>query len=208
MNRSAIVDKAAYDMLQRYPDLAQDMPRNQNGGSTDGTLRCKTDLGLILDGIADDIENGGNEKTVQAANFYIGSSGELLHIRLQVFQSVYAHERLGYYAKQAITGDLTYDNTDSIIVGDWGITQDGGNCANVQTAIDTLTTLINDVIAPTGADYNTAADRLYFNRDLIAQECTGLTTAEFQYILNNITYSAFKTILDLMVKQHVREILS
>jgi len=191
LNRSAIVDKAAYDMLQRYPDLAQDMPRNQNGGSTDGTLRCKTDLGLILDGIADDIENGGNEKTVQAANFYIGSSGELLHIRLQVFQSVYAHERLGYYAKQAITGDLTYDNTDSIIVGDWGITQDGGNCANVQTAIDTLTTLINDVIAPTGADYNTAADRLYFNRDLIAQECTGLTTAEFQYILNNITYSAF-----------------
>ena len=44
-------------MFQQYPDLAQDMPRNQNGGSTDGTLRCKTDLGLILDGFIDD-ENG------------------------------------------------------------------------------------------------------------------------------------------------------
>ena len=44
-------------MLARYPALAQDMPRNQNGGSTDGTLRCKTDLGLILDGLADDVEN-------------------------------------------------------------------------------------------------------------------------------------------------------
>ena len=94
-------------MLERYPDLAQDMPRNQNGGSTDGTLRCKTDLGLILDAIANDIENGGNDKTVEAVNFYLAPSNELNHIRLQVFQSVYAHERLGYYAKQAITGDLT-----------------------------------------------------------------------------------------------------
>ena len=46
---------------------------------------------------------------------------------------------------------------------------------NVKTAIDTLTTLINDVIAPTGSDYNIAADRLYFNREVIAQECTGST---------------------------------
>ena len=64
LNRTAIVDKAAFDMLDRYPALAQDMPRNQNGGSTDGTVRCKTDLGLILD-IAFDIENGGNDKTVK-----------------------------------------------------------------------------------------------------------------------------------------------
>ena len=190
-NRSAIVDKAAHDMLERYPDLAQDMPRNENGGSTDGTLRCKTDLGLILDGIANDIEFGGNFKTVEAANFYLNQNNELLHIRLQVFQSVYAHERLGYYAKQAITGDLTQDNTDAIIVGDWGITQDAGGCANVKTAIDTLIELINDVIAPTAVDYNTGADRLYFNRDYIAEEITGLTTAQFQYDLNGITYSAF-----------------
>ena len=190
-NRSAIVDKAAYDMLQRYPDLAQDMPRNENGGSTDGTLRCKTDLGLILDGIANDIEFGGNFKTIEAANFYLNQNNELLHIRLQVFQSVYAHERLGYYAKQAITGDLTQDNTDAIIVGDWGITQDGGNCANVQTAIDTLIQLINDLIAPTSDDYDIAANRLYFNREYIAEEVTGLTSQQFQYDLNSITYNAF-----------------
>ena len=121
LNRTAIVDKAAFDMLDRYPALAQDMPRNQNGGSTDGTVRCKTDLGLILDAIAFDIENGGNDRTVEAVNFYVAPSGALNHIRLQVWQSVYAHERLGYYAKQAITGDLTYDNTNAMIVGDWGI---------------------------------------------------------------------------------------
>ena len=95
------------------------MPRNQNGGSTDGTLRCKTDLGQILDAIANDIEEGGNKNTVTAGNFYVGGSGELQHIRLQAFQSIYAHDRLGFYAKQAITGDLDETNTTAIIVGDW-----------------------------------------------------------------------------------------
>ena len=190
-NRKVIVDKAAYDMLQRYPDLALSMPRNANGTSTDGTLRCKTDLGLILDGLADDLYDGGNLETITAAKFYIGNSGELQHIRLQVWQSVYAHERLGFYAKQAVTGDLTYDNTDGIIVGDWGITNDAGGCANVKTAIDNLVTTINDIIAPTGSDFEIAADRLYFNRNFIAEEITGLITSEFTYLLNNVQYQAF-----------------
>lgn len=206
-NRSAIVDKAAYDMLQRYPDLAQDMPRNQGGGSTDGTVRCKTDLGQILDGIADDIESGGNEKTVQAANFYLGNNDILLHIRLQVFQSVYAHERLAFYAKQAITGDLTYDNTDAIIVGDWGITQDAGGCANVKTAIDNLVTVINDVIAPTGNDFHVSADRLYFNRQYLAEEVTGYTRTEFQYDLNGVTYNAFTYADELARQANIEAIL-
>ena len=166
-------------MLQRYPALALDMPRNANGTSTDGTLRCKTDLGLILDGLAQDIEDGGNDGILTAVGFYIGNNSELRYIRLQVHQSAYAHERLALYAKQAVTGDLTYDNTDGIIVGDWGITNDAGGCANVKTAIDTLITLLNDIIAPTSADFNTAADRLYFNREYIREEITGLMTTEF-----------------------------
>ena len=189
-NRTPIVDKAAYDMLQRYPELAQDMPRNQGGGSTDGTIRCKTDLGLFLDAIANDIENGGNLETVTGTGFYINNQGGLRYIRLQVFQSVYAHERLGYYAKQAITGDLDDTNTNSIVVGDWGITQDGGNCANVQTAIDTLIGTINDIIAPTGADFATGADRLYFNKQFIKEEVNGLVLQFLGYVLNGVTYNA------------------
>ncbi|BCV00524.1 MAG: hypothetical protein CM15mV36_0140 [Caudoviricetes sp.] len=64
------------------------MPRNANGTSTDGTLRCKTDLGLILDALADDLYDGGNLETITAARFYIGNNSELRHIRLQVHQSV------------------------------------------------------------------------------------------------------------------------
>ena len=74
-----------------------------------------------------------------------------------------------------------------------GITQDGGGCANVKTAIDTLITTINDIIAPTSEDFNTAANRPYFNRNYIVQEITGLTNAEFTYQLNNVNYSALNT---------------
>ena len=123
LNRGAIVDKASFDMLTRYPDLATDMPRNV-GGSNDGTLRCQTDLGLILDAIAKDLEDGGNENTVRAGRFYLGNNDELIHIRLQVWQSAYAHQRLAYYSKQAITGDLDDSNTNNVIIGDWGITND------------------------------------------------------------------------------------
>ena len=42
LNRGAIVDKASFDLLNRYPDLSFDMPRN-DGGAGEGTLRCKTD---------------------------------------------------------------------------------------------------------------------------------------------------------------------
>ena len=191
VNRGVIVDKAAADLISRYPDLARDMPRNENGGSTDGTLRCKTDLGLLLDSVADDVENGGNKDIVSAAKFYLDNNNRLIHIRLQIHQSLYAHERLGFYAKQAITGDLTYENTDNVIVGDWGITNDPGNCADVQSAIDTIISTLNDILAPSGSNYRTAADRLYFNRQFIAEECTGLTRNKFSYDLNGIPYSAF-----------------
>ena len=190
-NRQAIVDKAASDMLTRYPDLATSMPRNANGTSTDGTERCKQDLGLILDDIAADIELGGNKNVASTSRFYVGVNNELQHIRLQVWQSVYAHERLGFYAKQAINGDLTTDNTDQLIIGDWGITNDAGQCADVQSAIDNLITLLNDTIAPTGEDFNIAADRIHFNRDYIASEATGRLDAEFTYVLNNVSYRAF-----------------
>lgn len=189
-NASVIVDKAAADLIARYPDLALDMPRNTDGSGA-GTARCKTDLSLILDELVDDIADGGNKNTVRAAKFYLGVNGELLHIRLQVFQSVYAHERLAFYMKQAITGDLDYTNTDGIITGDWGITNDPGGCQNVKDAIDTLITTFNDIIAPTNADFAIGADRLYFNRQYIAEEITGLTTAEFTYTLNGVDYTAF-----------------
>ena len=190
-NAGPIVDKTSADMLIRYPDLALDMPRNQGGVSTNGTLQCKTDLSLLLEEFCKDIENGGNFNTVNVAKFYLGANDVLLHIRLQVFQSVYAHERLGVYMKEAITGDLSSGATDDVVISDWGITNDAGGCANVKTAIDTLITTVNDIIAPTDNDFKIAADRLYFNRKWISEESTGATTNEFTYTLGSTDYQAF-----------------
>ena len=206
-NRAVIIDKASADLLNRYPDLALDMPRNE-GGTGDGTLRCKTDLGLILDEIATDIQNGGNINTVGAAKFYLGANDILLHIRLQVWQSVFAHNRLGFYMKQAITGDLDYTNTTNIIVGDWGITNDPGGCADVQSAIDTLIDTLNDVIAPTDNDYAIAADRLYFNRDYIRDEIFGLVEDELTYTLNNVNFVVFTYNSELDIESLIIAIIS
>ena len=104
-----------------------------------GALRCKTDMALILAEVAKDLEYGGNSNTVTVSKFYVNTTGELQHIRKQVWQSVFAHDRLAVYAKQAINGDLTYDNTNDIITGDWGITNDA---------------VVN--FTPTGATYDPA----------------------------------------------------
>ena len=140
-----------------------------------------------------DIENGGNARSVEETNFYLGNNNEVRHIRLQINQSVYAHERLAVYIKEAIGGDLTYDNTDDIITGDWDTV--GNNVSTyfdgVKTEVDNLITTINDMIAPTNNDFAIGGDRLYFNRQYIAEEATGLTTDEFNYTLNTIQYQAF-----------------
>ena len=49
---------------------------------------------------------------------------------------------------------------------------------------------LNDIVAPVTDDTFIAADRLYFNRQYIAEEI-GLTTNEFTYSLGATTYNAF-----------------
>jgi len=181
-NAGTIVDETAGDMLARYPELALDMPRNANGTSTLGTLRCKTDLTLLLNSIADDIEFGGSGNTVTAFKFYLGAEGEILFIRLQLLQSLYAHERLAFYAKAAIDGTLVANYSDRVVIPPAGITNDPGGCADVKSAIDTLADLINETLAPTGDRFRDAGDLLIFNQTYIAEEAVGLMQEEFSYV--------------------------
>jgi hypothetical protein len=167
-NNSVIVDKAAFDMIDRYPDLSNDMPRNADG-SGNGTLRCKTDLGLVVEGIAKDIQYGGNKNTLRAAKFYVDNKNEIQHIRLQLPQSIYAHERLAHYMKQAVSGDLDYNNTDNIITGDWGITNDtpgaqfNVSAATYDVASGDLTMNIGTHQVPAGRMIQLATNSLSFS---------------------------------------------
>ena len=148
LNRGPIVDKASADMLTRYPELVLGMPRNADASGA-GTLRCKTDLGIILDAIANDIEDGGNYNTLIAVKNYLGTNDEIQHVRLQLLQSLYAHNRLGLYAKQAVTGDLDDTNTDSVVIGDWGITQD--TATNFTPSAATYDPLTGDMVLTIGS---------------------------------------------------------
>lgn len=190
LNSTYIVDESAGRLKNRYPDL--DIP-GDNSNSLDGTNRCKLDLSLLLNAVAEDLENGGNYNTVTAAKFYIDANGGLNFIRLQALQSLYAHTQMSLLCQSAIDGSLSYTPayTNQIPVPPTDIIVDGGGCANVKSAIDTLWNTINDIIAPNGQVYRDAGDLLWFNRNFIAQEATGYIESYFTYTLNNIAYSAF-----------------
>lgn len=190
LNSSYIVEEVAGRLKSRYPDL--EIP-GDTSLSLDGTNRCKLDLSLLLDAVADDLENGGNYNAVTAAKFYIDSNGGLNFIRLQALQSLYAHTQMSILCQSAIEGTLstTPTYTDKIPVPPIDVIDDAGNCANVKSAIDTLWNSINDIIAPTGQVYRDAGDLLWFNRDFIAQEATGYIESYFAYTLNGVNYSAF-----------------
>ena len=194
INSEAIIDETAGLMLDRYPSLALEMPRNTDGSGA-GTTRCKTDLALILQAIIKDLKFGGNRYSVEAAKFYLGQNDEIQHVRLQLYASLFAHEQLGGMAKLAITGDLEAAAiyTDSVIVSDIGITNDAGNCANVKTAIDNLITTMNTIISPVSDRYKDAADLIKFNKQYITEEAISLMEEEFFYELSNgAQYQSFQ----------------
>ena len=67
-----------------------------------------------------------------------------------------------------------------------------GDCADVKTNIESLIETVNDIIAPTGKDYDVAGNRLYFNRELIAEDVTSNMLTGFTYQAGPTTYFAFQ----------------
>jgi hypothetical protein len=190
LNLTYIVDESAGRLKNRYSDL--NIP-GDTSVSLDGTNRCKLDLSLLLNAVADDLEDGGNYNSVTAAKFYLDSNGGLNYIRLQALQSLYAHTQMSLLCQDAVSGDLSYTPTytSQIPIPPTDVIVDGGGCANVKSAIESLWNSINDIIAPTGNVYRDAGDLLWFNREFIAQEATGYIESYFTYTLNGVNYSAF-----------------
>ena len=186
VNAEAIIDETSGRLLDYYPNLLTEMPRNEDG-SGNGTNRCKTDLSLILSAIVKDLRFGGNFYTTETAKYYLGQNDEVQFIRLQLYGSLYAHEQLAEMAKLAITGDLAAaaQYTDAVIVPDIGITNDPGGCANVKTTIDNLVDNMNTILSPVGDRYKDAVNLIVFNKDYIAEEAIGLMEQEFFYTLSN-----------------------
>ena len=124
-----------------------------------GEIKCKRDLGYIVDSIAQDLFWGGNEFTVGATREYFDLSGTPINNGLvgETTQSVVAFNAARDMVKKAVTNQL-YSKNLSIsagptvaggVGGDIPVSPSGNSssCADVQTAVTNLFAIVTDVIS-------------------------------------------------------------
>ena len=126
-----------------------------------GSVKCKRDLGLIIDAVAADIGNGGNGSVIAAAKTYFDKNGLPIGDGVvgEESQTVTALNAAAEWTKRAVTNQL-YDKDLEILPGPASYsgyeTNDpivpnlpSGNsatCVDVQASIDTLFGIITTVI--------------------------------------------------------------
>jgi hypothetical protein len=144
-NKELIVGRAWDETFAVYPDIL----------ATE--TKCKRDLGYFVDAISTDIFTGGNSYTIEFVKQYFNGSGTLLLNGLEgeINESNYAFVRARELMKDAITNTLagaTY--SDLTITPDpiTGSNTSENSCANVQSAIDTLTGLTTSILSAGSLD--------------------------------------------------------
>ena len=138
-NRKVIVETAFNQSLVAYPGI-----------STSET-KCKRDLGYFVDAISTDVFTGGNTYTIAFTKFYFDAVGNPISNGLvgEETQSIYAFTAARDLMKSAITNTLVgAAYSDLTITADpvTGFNTDPASCADVQSNIDNLTTIVNETI--------------------------------------------------------------
>jgi hypothetical protein len=117
--------------------------------------KCKRDLGFFVDAIATDVFIGGNTYARSFTLQYFDEDGNPIADGLsgEESESIYAFNEARDLIKQAITNQLTYKELD-IFTGPEEFGGSGGDldsddpnaCSDVQSTIDTLTSIITTAI--------------------------------------------------------------
>jgi hypothetical protein len=140
-NRTEIVNTAWDAAVLEYPSIS----------TTE--LKCKRDLGYFVDAVSTDIFTGGNYYSSEFVKQYFNNGSPISNGLVgEESESVYAFTQARDLMKNAITNQLTVQ--DLTITADplTGSNTSTESCANVQNAIDTLTTLITTVISEGSLD--------------------------------------------------------
>jgi hypothetical protein len=136
-NKTEIINTAWTNMVTLYPGVA----------STE--TKCKRDLGYFVDAVSLDLFIRGNEYSYRFAAEYFTNATTPISNGLvgEVTESVYAFDQAKTLMKSAITNQLTVK--DLTITADpvTGSNTNVNSCANVRSAIDTLTGIITTIIA-------------------------------------------------------------
>ena len=160
---------------------------------SDGDSQCKEDIVHFINAIIRDLEFGSNHNVIEAAQKYI-VGGKITYIEDEIIQNVRAIEYARDLAIYCMRNWRTENGTPSDPIytpvyssipryfDDTIITLTAGTpaCANVASAIDTLSFLWSDVITNNASGtYLDAAYLISRNKDLIADQALIDTETQF-----------------------------
>ena len=164
-NRSEIVNSAWTRTVETYPTHAS------------AEVKCKRDIGYIVDAIAEDLRDGGNSNIIAATKTFFNDDGTPLinGIVGEEDQAIYAFYRGADFAKKAIANLLTFkDNT---------ITVDPSNSASTS-------------FTPTGASYSPTTGDL-----VLTVNSHGLSSIS-TYTSTNAVYTPATGVMTLTIANH------
>lgn len=143
-NRTEIVGTAWTNAAASYPSIV----------STES--KCKRDLGFFVDAVSSDVFTGGNNYAKQFALQYFDNAGNPISNGLvgETTESIYAFEQARNLMKSAITNQLSYTEV-GISSGPSSYGGGGPNipntstgaCSDVQSNIDTLTSIVTTTVS-------------------------------------------------------------
>jgi hypothetical protein len=132
-NRQEIIDTAYAEIEIQNPSFVNPNPE-----------KCKRDIGFIVDAVSLDVRDFTNRNTIQATKAYFNFSGQPIinGVEGEIAETIIAFEKARDLMKLAITNNLTVTDPSIIADPDTDDNTDPLSCANVQTFIDTLISII------------------------------------------------------------------
>ena len=136
-NKTYIVNTAYDEIAIQYPSFVNPDP-----------VKCKRDIGYIVDSISTDIRDYTNENTLIATKAYFSYSGSLLTNGLvgELAESIVAFNKARDLMKLAIDNQLSVKNLSVIADPSTGSNVDINSCNDVKSAIDTLTSILTTAL--------------------------------------------------------------
>ena len=162
----------------------------QRGFSNPSEVKCRRDIGLMVNSIIMDLEYGGNYNVIEAAKTYVTGT-QVGYVNNEISETVRALEivrQLSVLAmrrwrtRNGVITDPLYTPVYSSVARyfDTTVTQDTASpaCADVKSAIDTLAYVFSEVLTNDATGTQTDAGYLIArNADLIASEALGYAQA-------------------------------
>jgi hypothetical protein len=119
-----------------------------NGTFLSSQLKCKRDIGYIVDAVSSDVKKYTNKSIIEATKSYFTKDGVPISYGLvgEEAQSITAFHAVRDYSKLAINNQLNVKNLTLAVDPLTGSNNDPASCADVKTNIDNLVGIITTFV--------------------------------------------------------------